>query len=148
MQSASDKFLGLMPSRQGLGPHASRLVQEAQSAVRHKLWVSVVMLSATLVDVIRNEDQIFDIGDETDHQSYDDESYDYEGAIGYFEAGGYDYLSVAERKKLDWLRTMRNQLVHYEGPVEGMLGRPTDEGTLAQMADKALSAILPILEQE
>ena len=143
MQSARDKFLGLMPTRQGLGPHASRLVQEAQSATRHKLWVSVIILSATIVDVIRNEDQIFDLSD-----SADDERFDYEGATGYFEAGGYDYLSAAERKKLDWLRTMRNQLIHYEGPVEGMLGRPSDEGTLCQMADKALSAILPILEQE
>lgn len=143
MQSARDKFLGLLPARQGLGPHASRLVQEAQAAVRHKLWVSVIILSATIVDVIRNEDQIFDLGDDGD-----DDSYDYEEATGYFEAGGYDYLSAAERKKLDWLRNLRNQMVHYEGPVEGMLGRPTDEGTLGQMADKALSAILPILEQE
>ena len=142
MHSARDKFLGFMPTHQGLGPHASRLVQEAQAAVRHKLWVSVIILSATLVDVIRNEDQIFDLSDDAD-----DEQYDYEGATGYFEAGGYDYLSAAERKKLEWLREMRNQLVHYEGPVEGMLGRPTDEGTLGQMADKALSAIMPILEQ-
>ena len=143
MQSARDKFLGLMPTRQGLGPHASRLVQEAQSAVRHKLWVSVILLSATIVDVIRNEDQIFDLNDEID-----DDHYDYEGATDYFEAGGYDYLSAAERKKLDWLRAVRNQLVHYEGPVEGMLGRPTDEGTLSQMADKALSALLPIVTRD
>ena len=144
MQSATDKFLGFMPARQGLGPHASRLVQEAQGAVRHKLWVSVIMLSATIVDVIRNEDQIFDLDDGDEGG----DAYDYEGATGYFEAGGYDYLSAAERKKLDWLRAMRNQLVHYEGPVEGMLGRKSDEGTLAQMADKALSAIMPILEQD
>ena len=143
MQSASDKFLGLMPARHGLGPHASRLVQEAQKAVRHKLWVSVILLSATIVDVIRNEDQIFDFNDEAD-----DDHYDYEGATDYFESGGYDYLSAAERKKLDWLRGVRNQMVHYEGPVEGMLGRPTDEGTLAQMADKALSALLPIVMRD
>ena len=142
MRSAKDKFLSLLPSKLGLGPHATRLIDEAQRAARHQLWASVIILSATIVDVIRHEDEIFDISS----QGADGEMYDYE-ASGYFEAGGYDYLVSSERKKLDWLRETRNQLVHYEGPIEGMLGRVTDDGMLATMADKALSALLPILEQ-
>ena len=143
MASASEKFLSLLASQLGVGPHATRLIQEAQGALRHKLWVSVILLSATIVDVIRNEDEIFDLSEPHDG----DEDYDYEAA-GYFEAGGYDYLTAAERKKLEWLRATRNQLVHYEGPVEGMLGRPTDDGILGQMADKAVSALLVILETD
>lgn len=145
MRSASDKFLSVIPSQSGMGPHAARLIHEAQMAVRAKLWVSVIVLAATMVDVIKQEDQIFDVSG--DEEFPDDQEYDYQVSTDYFEAGGYDYLTSAERKKLDWLRGARNQLVHYEGPIEGMLGRPSDEGTLAQMADKALSAILPILEQ-
>ncbi len=143
MASASDKFKALLPSQLGVGPHAVRLVQEAQMAARHNLWVSVIILSATIVDVMRHEDEIFDLSDLQEEEA----GYDYDQA-GYFEAGGYDYLNAAERKKLEWLRSTRNQLVHYEGPVEGMLGRPSDEGTLAQMADKALSALLIILEKD
>ena len=145
MCSASDKFLSVIPSQSGVGPHAARLIHEAQMAVRAKLWVSVIVLAATMVDVIKQEDQIFDVSG--DDEFSDDQEYDYQASTDYFEAGGYDYLTSGERKKLDWLRGVRNQLVHYEGPIEGMLGRPSDEGTLAQMADKALSAILPILEQ-
>ena len=147
MRSACDKFLSVIPSQCGLGPHAARLVYEAQTAVRAKLWVSVILLAATLVDVIKQEDHIFDVT-AADGQGPDDDDYDYQASTDYFEAGGYDYLTSAERKKLDWLRGARNQLVHYEGPIEGMLGRPSDEGTLAQMADKALSALLPIFEQD
>ena len=143
MASASDKFLAILPSQLGVGPHSTRLIYEAQGAMRHKLWASVIILSATIVDVMRHEDQIFDLGD-----AWDDDMPSYEAQTGYFEAGGYDYLSAAERKKLEWVRTMRNQLVHYEGPIEGMLGGPKDDGTLAQMADKAVSALLVILEAE
>ena len=145
MRSARDKFLAVIPSQCGLGPHAARLVFEAQMAVRGKLWVTVILLAASLVDVIKQEDQIFDLS--ASDNPLADEDYDYQESTDYFEAGGYDYLTSAERKKLDWLRFLRNQLVHYEGPIEGMLGRPSDEGTLAQMADKALSAILPIFER-
>lgn len=147
MRSASDKFLALLPSQLGVGPHASRLIAEVQSAAHHKLWVTVIVLSATVVDVIRTEDHIFDLSDDEGEGAQNGDDYDYESA-GYFEAGGYDYLTTSERRKLDWLRAMRNQLVHYEGPVEGMLGSKTDEGVLSQMADKALSALLPILEQD
>ena len=112
-------------------------------AARHKLWASVIILSATIVDVMRHEDEIFDLSDLQEP----DAAYDYDHA-GYFDAGGYDYLTASERKKLDWLRSVRNQLVHYEGPIEGMLGRTGDDGTLAQMADKALSALLIVLEKD
>ena len=141
MASASDKFLAILPSQLGVGPHSTRLITEVQGALRHKLWASVIILSATIVDVMRHEEQIFDFGDD-----WQDNTYSYEAQTSYFEAGGYDYLSAADRKKLEWVRTMRNQLVHYEGPVEGMLGGSKDEGTLAQMADRAVSALLLILD--
>lgn len=138
MSSAIDKFLNLLPNQLGLGPHSTRLVVEAQGAMRYKLWASAIILSATIVDVIRYEESIYDF----DSINEIDE---FSGDMGYIESSGYDYLTMAERKKLAWLRSMRNQLVHYEGAIEGMLGRPSDDGYLHTQADKAASAILPIM---
>ncbi|MGC6516527.1 MAG: hypothetical protein ACON49_00695 [Candidatus Puniceispirillaceae bacterium] len=140
MSSAADKFSSLLPETLGYGPHSTRLMKELQLAIRHKLWASVIILSATIVDVIRYEEQIFDLSPQ-DEDSDDD----YGG--GYFEAGGYDYLTMAERRKLEWLREVRNQIIHYDGPIEGMLGRAQDDGVLRSYADKAISAILPIISQ-
>lgn len=137
MASATDRFLSYMPSTLGLGPHSTRLIYEAQGAVRSHLWVSVIILAATIIDVIRHEESVFDLGD-------DEDSYE----IGYFDSGGYDYLTMAERKKLEWLRDLRNQLVHYEAPIEGMMGRESDKGVLQNYADRALSAILPVLDHD
>lgn len=143
MRSASDKFLAILPARLGLGPHATRLVYEAQKAMHHKLWASAIILSATIIDVIRYEDQIYDLDEDPQGG---EAHYDYEQSAGYFEASGYDYLTASDRRKLEWLREARNRLVHYEGPLDGMMGASDDERHLSQMADKAASALLLILE--
>ena len=134
MSSALHKLRILTVTRLGYGPHATRLLEEAQRAASAKLWASVIILSATIIDVIRHEEQIFDL----DQTEDDDE---------FWVGDGYDYLSAADRKKLDWLRARRNQLVHYEGPVEGMMGRGTDEGQLAADADRAIAALFLILDE-
>ena len=130
MSSATAKFLSLSVAQLGVGPHATQLLHELQGAIRAKLPVAAIILAATLVDVIRHEDQVF---------SFDAED-------GEFISDGFDYLPLADRKKLDWLRTMRNQLVHYDGPIEGMMGRPTDSAYLAAQADRAIAALFIILE--
>ena len=56
------------------------------------------------------------------------------------------YLSAGERRRLDTLRARRNALIHYEGPVAGLSGAGDDAGILAQDAEQALAAILPVLE--
>ena len=139
MTSAAGQFLSLLPNTLGLGPHSIQLISEAQRALKGQNWVTVIILSATIIDVIRHEDSIFDLNSAEDEDGF---------GGGYFESGGYDYLTSAERKKLEWLRHMRNQIVHYEGPIEGMMGRRQDDGILRGYADKAVSALLPVLKQD
>lgn len=134
MSSALHKLRQLPAAQLGYGPHATHLLKEAQQAASAQLWATVIILSATIIDVIRHEEQIFDL----DHNEDDEE---------FWIGDGYDYLSAADRKKLDWLRAKRNQLVHYEGPVEGMMGRSTDDGQLATDADRAVAALFLILDE-
>ena len=135
MSSALQKLQASHADRLGLGPHAARLFQELQIAARHNLWASTIILSATIIDVLRHEDVMFDLEESDDGLSY-----------GEVEAGGYDYLPYADRKKLNEIRKLRNSLVHYEGAVEGMMGQKTDEGYLRQQADKAASLLMMILQ--
>jgi hypothetical protein len=58
---------------------------------------------------------------------------------------GMDWLTAAERRQLDWLRGLRNRVVHYEGVIAGMGGTAFDEEVLRKDADKALLAISPLL---
>lgn len=137
MSSALQKLQASHADRLGLGPHAARLFQELQIAARHNLWASTIILSATIIDVLRHEDVMFDLEESDDGLSY-----------GEVEAGGYDYLPYADRKKLNEIRKLRNSLVHYEGAVEGMMGQKTDEGYLRQQADKAASLLMMILQDQ
>lgn len=135
MSSALQKLQASHADRLGLGPHAARLFQELQLAARHNLWATAIILSATIIDVLRHEDVMFDLEESDDGLSY-----------GEIDAGGYDYLPYADRKKLNEIRKLRNSLVHYEGAVEGMMGQKTDDGYLRQQADKAASLLMMILE--
>ena len=125
--------------RLALGPHGRRLLTELITAARAELWVSVIILSATLVDVAVHEAGQFDV-------TFDDLNVD-EG-FGDDEGGpfGLSYLSAGERRRLDTLRARRNALIHYEGPVAGLSGAGDDAGILAQDAEQAMVAILPVLE--
>lgn len=132
MASALAKITSRQPASFGYGPHATRLLAELQGAIHARLWAVVIILSASLIDIIRHEEQIFDLSDDDDNYLGD----------------GLDYLSAAERKKLDWLRHTRNHLVHYEGPIEGMMGRDNDDAQLAQMADRAVAALIIMIEAD
>ena len=125
--------------RLALGPHGTRLLTELITAARAELWVSVIILSATLVDVAVHEAGQFDV-------AFDDLNVD-EG-FGDDEVGpfGLSYLSAGERRRLEALRARRNALVHYEGPVAGLSGAGDDAAVLKTNAEQALTAILPVLE--
>ena len=138
--------------RLALGPHGRRLLTELITAARGEMWVSVIILSATLVDVAVHEAGQFDVA--FDEGLGDDDSFG-DGA-GTMDAPwtldeedgpfGLSYLSAGERRRLDTLRARRNALIHYEGPVAGLSGAGDDAGILAQDAEQALAAILPVLE--
>ena len=99
----------------------------------------MIILSATLADVAVHEAGQFDV-------AFDDQNFD-EG-FGDDEGGpfGLSYLSAGERRRLEALRARRNALVHYEGPVAGLSGAGDDAGLLAQDAEQAIAALLPVLE--
>ena len=110
-----------------LGPHAKALLIEMKSAIKSGLPITMIILAATIVDVVLNEGQLDpEHGDNT---------------LGM----GMDWLTAAERRQLDWLRGLRNRLVHYEGVIAGMGGTAFDEELLREDADKALLAISPLL---
>ena len=123
--------------RLALGPHGTRLLTELITAARAELWVSVIILSATLVDVVVHEAGHFDMA----FDDYFDEGFgDEEGPFG------LSYLSAGERRRLEALRAHRNALVHYEGPVAGLSGAGDDAAVLKTNAEQAMVAVLPVLE--
>ena len=131
--------LGYDKTRLELGSHGGRLLHELIAAAKAELWVSVIILSATLVDVAVHEAGQFDV-------AFDDQIFD-EG-FGDDEDGpfGLSYLSAGERRRLEALRARRNALVHYGGPVAGLSGAGDDAAVLKTNAEQAMVAILPVLE--
>ena len=127
--------------RLNLGPQGTRILKELIAAANASLWVSVVILAATLVDVCMHESGRFDGMSFTGENREDNSAGDIRD-----EVFGLSYLTANERHQLDSLRAHRNALVHYEGPVAGVSGSADDEAALAATAEQALLAILPVLE--
>ena len=124
-----------------LGPQGTRILKELIAAANAGLWVSVVILAATLVDVCMHEFSQFDSMSFAGGNRGDDSAGDIQD-----EVFGLSYLTASERYQLDRLRAYRNALVHYEGPVAGVSGSADDEAALAATAEQALLSILPVLE--
>ena len=122
--------------RLDLGPQGARILKELIAAANASLWVSVIILAATLVDVCVHETGQFDGLSGADGEA--------DGLAN--EVFGLSYLTASERRQLDSLRARRNALVHYEGPVVGVSGSAGDEAALATAAEQSILAILPVLE--
>ena len=111
-----------------IGPHAKALLGEMIMAVKSGMPIVVIILAATIVDIVMNEEWPNLLHDE-------DSSYH----------NGLDWLTAKERRQLNWLRGLRNKLVHYQGVITGMSGSDVDHDYLSKEADKALSALSPLL---
>ena len=111
-----------------LGPHAKALLAEMIVSVKVGMPIVVIILAATIVDVIINEQKLDLAKSESTNRL------------------GVDWLTIAERKQLEWLRGLRNRLLHYQGVISGMGGSDLDQKRLRLEADKALKAISPLLE--
>ncbi len=100
-----------------LNTHAKVLFKEYNIAFENKMWAAVIILSLTIIDNIMND---------TDNLDYVD---------------GLDINHFKSSKNFHWLRIRRNQILHFEKPVEGFLGNKDSVKTLkldAVRADETL----------
>ena len=81
-----------------LNSHAKILLLEYQTALKNKLWATSIILSLTIIDNILSDESNLDFID------------------------GLELNRLKNLKDLHWLRWKRNQILHYEGPVEGFWG--------------------------
>ena len=101
-----------------LNSHARVLIKEYNIALENKMWASVIILSLTIIDNLMNDTDNLDYVDGLD--------------INYFKSS----------KNFHWLRIRRNQILHFEKPVEGFFGNKDSDKTLkldALRADKTLN---------
>ena len=81
-----------------LNSHVKILLLEYQTALKNKLWATSIILSLTIIDNILSDESNLDFID------------------------GLELNRLKNLKDLHWLRMKRNQILHYEGPVEGFWG--------------------------
>ncbi len=96
-----------------LNPHAKLLFEEYNIAFKNKMWATVIILSLTIIDNIL----------------YDEDNLDY--------VDGLDINNFKSSKDFHWLRIRRNQILHFEKPVEGFFGNKDSEKTLRLDANRA-----------
>ena len=118
-----------IPGKLDVGPHTKTLIDEVIRCARAQHYLSVIVMAAALVDVLTHEgaEAIFE-------------------EAGEQEGFGLSMLRADERRALDRLRGMRNRILHYQGPSEGLSGHASDKDYLQTQAEAAIKAILPLLE--
>ena len=107
-----------------LNPHVRVLFEEYNIAFKKKMWASVMILSLTIIDNILNDIYYLDYVD------------------------GLDINHFKSSKDFHWLRIKRNQILHFEKPIEGFFGNRDSDKTLkldAVRADKTLKECFYIL---
>ena len=96
-----------------LNPHVRVLLFEYQIAFKNKLWATSIILSLTIIDNILSDESNSDFID------------------------GLDLNRLKNLNDLHWLRMRRNQILHYEGPVEGFWGNIKSDNILKTDAARA-----------
>ena len=125
------EFEGLIaiPGKLDVGPHTKALIDEVVRCARAQQYLSVIVMAAALVDVLTHEGAEADFDDAAEEEGF-----------------GLSMLRADERRALDRLRGMRNRILHYQGPSEGLSGHASDKDYLQAQAEAAIKAILPLLE--
>ena len=106
-----------------LGPHAAALMDEMRRAVRAGLPLSALLLAATLVDVVANEEA---------------------GPAGFGD--GVDFAYAGNKAALGWLRGRRNEILHHERPTDGLMGEAVAADWHRRDAELAVAALLDYLD--
>ena len=118
-----------IPGKLDVGPHTKTLIDEVVRCARAQHYLSVIVMAAALVDVLTHEGAEADFDDAAEEEGF-----------------GLSMLRADERRALDRLRGMRNRILHYQGPSEGLSGHASDKDYLQAQAEAAIKAILPLLE--
>ena len=106
-----------------LGPHAAALLDECLRAARAGLPLTVVVLAAAIIDVVAHEEA---------------------GPAGHID--GMDFAYAGNKAALGWLRGRRNEILHHEGPTDGLMGESVAADWHWRDADKGITALLDYLE--
>ena len=106
-----------------LGPHASALYRELARTAAAGLPLATVILAATIVDVVQHERA---------------------GPVGYLDGAAFSY--AGNTGNLGWLRGRRNNLLHHEGPSDGLMGEGDAGLWLANDAERAVITLLDFLD--
>ena len=107
-----------------LGPHGSCILYELTEAIKYNNCLTIIILSATLIDVIKNEKT---------------------NIIN--SLSGVEINSLFSSYEAMWLRQTRNSIVHYEKPIDGLLGNKEDNKILEEYSVKTISILSKIINE-
>ena len=105
-----------------LGPHAVQILKELTNSIKYENYLTIVILSATLFDIIKNENS---------------------EAIK--SLSGIEINSVFSSREAMWLRQRRNEIIHHEGATDGLLGSKSDITDLSLDAKKSIKILYDLL---
>ena len=107
-----------------LGSHGSHIFYELTEAIKYNNYLTIIILSATLIDVIKNE--------KTDIIN---------------SLSGVEINSIFSSYEAMWLRHTRNSIVHYEKPIDGLLGNKEDNKILEEYSVKTITILSKIINE-
>ena len=107
-----------------LGPHGLCIFYELTEAIKYNNYLTIIILSATLLDVIKNE--------KTDIIN---------------SLSGIEINSIFSSYEAMWLRQTRNSIVHYEKPIDGLLGNKEDNKILEEYSVKTITILSKIINE-
>jgi len=123
MQSKYLHFVKLYDDfENNLGPHAVQILKELTNSIKYENYLTIVILSATLFDIIKNENS---------------------EAIR--SLSGIEINSVFSSREAMWLRQRRNEIIHHEGATDGLLGSKSDITDLSLDAKKSIKILYDLL---
>jgi len=106
-----------------LGTHSLQMLKELKNVINSNNVLSVIIISATLIDVIKNEQSRL-----------------------LNRLSGIEINSIFSSRKISWLRARRNSIVHHVGPTDGLLGGEKEEKVLLHDANKSVQIINKLLK--
>ena len=107
-----------------LGPHSSCIFYELIEAIKYNNYLTIIILSTTLIDVIK-----------------------YEKTSIINSLSGVEINSIFTSYEAMWLRQTRNSIVHYEKPIDGLLGNKEDYKILKEYSVKTITILSKIINE-